>query len=230
MEDREKQILDSWRINANSWTRVIREKLISSRTLITDAAITKTVIALKPKTFLDVGCGEGWLCYELFSQGINGWGVDVTADLVEVARRSGDNRFLVSSYSDLPSRKFSDITHFSCMICNFSILGQSALEEVAEAGLRLLEDKGSIIIQTLHPLMISGEGSYENGWRETSWQGVGNEAFHPSPWYFRTIESWIEEFHVRGYRLLKLQEPCHPESKKPASIIFVFERIIRGRR
>ena len=224
MDENEKLILNSWEINAKLWTRAIRDKQIESRAIVTDAAIINAALQLNPQTFLDVGCGEGWLCHELFSQGIDGWGVDVCGNLIQAAKHSGDYRFLVCSYSDLEWQKFGNIRHFSCLICNFSILGQSALSEVAEAGLNLLENRGYLIVQTLHPLIACGEYPYQDGWRETSSQGIADELFHPAPWYFRTIESWIKEFHAWNYRLLKLQEPCHPKTNKPISIIFVFQR------
>jgi len=46
------------------------------------------------------------LCRELFSKGIDGWGVDASAELIEAARHEGDRRFLVSLYSDLTSHRF----------------------------------------------------------------------------------------------------------------------------
>ncbi|MGQ4647244.1 methyltransferase domain-containing protein [Lyngbya aestuarii] len=224
MDNNEQRLLDSWNNNAKSWTRVIRNQQIESRVLATDLAILETVIELHPKNFLDVGCGEGWLCRKLFSQGIDGWGVDASAELIEAARHEGDARFLVSLYSDLTSQKFGDIANFSCLICNFSILGQQDLAQIAEAGLHLLEVDGKIIVQTLHPIIAYGDAAYTPGWRETSWQGIADEEFQPAPWYFRTIQSWIEEFHAQNYRLLDLREPCHPATNKPISIIFVFER------
>ncbi|QKQ72997.1 methyltransferase domain-containing protein [Nostoc sp. TCL240-02] len=224
MEKNEQRILHSWAVNAKPWTRVIRDQLLESRALVTDRAVVEAVVQLEPRTFLDVGCGEGWLCRELFCRGFDGWGVDGIAELVESARCFGDVRFVVSSYSDLPSQKFGSINKFDCFICNFSLLGERALEEIAQAGKSLLEDKGKIIIQTLHPLMACGDSPYSDGWRETSWKGIQLEAFDPAPWYFRTIESWIIEFHLRNYRLVKLIEPCHPKTKKPVSIVFIFEQ------
>ncbi|MEQ9667453.1 class I SAM-dependent methyltransferase [Coleofasciculus sp. G2-EDA-02] len=224
MDENEQRLINSWNNNASSWTRVIRNQQIESRVLVTNSAILETVIELNPKTFLDVGCGEGWLCREFNSKGIEGWGVDASAELIEAAQHEGDTRFLVSLYSDLTSHRFGDTSHFSCLICNFSILGQRDLAYIASAGLCLLEEHGKIIIQTLHPTIACGDAAYVPGWRETAWQGIGDETFHPAPWYFRTIESWIEEFHARNYRLLKLREPCHPATNKLISIIFVFER------
>lgn len=180
MEENEKRILDSWQMNALLWTQAIRNKQIYSRAIATDAAIVKAISQLNPKTFLDIGCGEGWLSRQLFSLGFDGWGVDFCADLIEAARHSGDSRFVVCSYSDLASQRFSTINYFSCFICNFSILGECAVDEIAKAGHNLLEDKGKIIIQTLHPIIACGD-TYSNGWRETSWQAIADQPFHPTP-------------------------------------------------
>ncbi|MEH2067569.1 MAG: methyltransferase domain-containing protein [Nostoc sp.] len=225
MDINEQRILHSWAANAKPWTRVVRNQLLESRALVTDRAIIEAVVELEPRTFLDIGCGEGWLCRELFCRGFDGWGVDGITELIESARCLGDIRFVVSSYSDLPLQKFGSINQFDCFICNFSLLGECALGEIAQAGKSLLANKGKIIIQTLHPLIICDDSPYSDGWRETSWQGIGLESFHPAPWYFRTIESWIREFHLKNYRLLKLIEPCHPKTKKPVSILFIFERL-----
>ncbi|MEW6490943.1 MAG: hypothetical protein AB1589_00095 [Cyanobacteriota bacterium] len=73
MDENEQRLINSWNNNASSWTRVIRNQQIESRVLVTNSAILETVIELNPKTFLDVGCGEGWLCREFFSKGIEGW-------------------------------------------------------------------------------------------------------------------------------------------------------------
>lgn len=224
MDNKEQQILCSWAINADPWTRVVEQKLLDSRVLVTDNAIVKAVVELKPRTFLDIGCGEGWLCRELWKRGFDGWGVDAIAQMVETARCQGDERFVVSSYRDLPLQSFGSIKQFDCFICNFSVLGENTVFEIAQAGQSLLEPNGKIIIQTLHPHIACGELPYENGWRETSWLGIGNEEFHPAPWYFRTVSSWIEEFHRRNYRLLKLIEPIHPKTNSPASILFIFEQ------
>ncbi|MEH2434516.1 MAG: class I SAM-dependent methyltransferase [Nostoc sp.] len=224
MDENEKRILDSWQMNALLWTQAIRNKQIYSRAIATYAAIVKAVSQLNPKTFLDIGCGEGWLSRQLFSLGFDGWGVDFCADLIEAARHSGDSRFVVCLYSDLASQRFSTINYFSCFICNFSILGECALDKIAKAGDNLLEDKGKIIIQTLHPIIACGDSIYSNEWRKTSWQAIADQPFYPTPWYFRTLESWINQFHALNYRLLNLYEPCDPKTNKPISIIFIFER------
>nr|WP_292770565.1 hypothetical protein [Nostoc sp. NOS(2021)] len=87
-------------MNAKPWTRIVRDKLLESHVLVTDRAIVEAVVQLEPRTFLNIGCGKGWLCRELWCRGFNGWGVDAITNLIESARCMGDVRFIVSSYSE----------------------------------------------------------------------------------------------------------------------------------
>lgn len=43
------------------------------------------------------------------------------------------------------------------------------------------------------------------------------------PWYFRTLESWIQLLAGCGYCLRDLREPRHPESDEPLSLIIIAE-------
>ena len=87
----------------------------------------------------------------------------------------------------------------------------------------LLADKGALIIQTLHPLVAGGDESYEDGWRRGSWAGFSEEFTDPAPWYFRTLESWKSLLTDSGFCRIEMREPIHPETGKPASVIFIAE-------
>ncbi|MEH2213458.1 hypothetical protein [Nostoc sp.] len=52
MDENEKRILDSWQMNAKSWTQAIRNQQIESRAIATDAAIVKAITQLNPRTLL----------------------------------------------------------------------------------------------------------------------------------------------------------------------------------
>lgn len=215
----EEQILQSWDRNASSWVRAVREGEIASRRQVTDAAIIKAVLSRSPQTVLDVGCGEGWLSRELTTRSIHVTGIDAVAELVEEARASGGGDFHVLSYDELAAGKLS--ASVDVVACNFSLLGRKSSEGVIRAAASLLKSTGSLIVQTLHPVVACGDLPYRDGWRKGSWAGFSPDFTYPAPWYFRTLESWIALFRDCGFQLHEIREPLLPSTQKPASVIFI---------
>lgn len=220
MDDRHREaaILASWQTNAEPWISAVREAQIESRRLVTDQAMLAAIVARRPRSMLDLGCGEGWLCRALQGRGIHTWGVDATADLVTAARAAdpgGDYQCL--DYAGLiaatPGRKVDLVA------CNFSLFGAQDLEALLAALPALLERPGHLLVQTLHPHVACGDAPYADGWREGSWAGFDAAFRDPAPWYFRTLESWVALLGACGYRLEAVQEPLHPLTGRPASLL-----------
>jgi hypothetical protein len=80
-----------------------------------------------------------------------------------------------------------------------------------------------LVVQTLHPVVATGDAPYVDGWRAGSWAGFGAAFSDPAPWYFRTLASWVRLLDASGLRLRELREPVHPATGRPASAIFVAE-------
>jgi 2-polyprenyl-3-methyl-5-hydroxy-6-metoxy-1,4-benzoquinol methylase len=212
------RILESWQRNASPWTTAVRENQIESRKLVTNAAIVDAVSSRSPRSVLDLGCGEGWLVRTLSERGIRAIGVDAIPSLIEHAARAGGGEFRVASYEDIAADKL-DLT-VDVVVANFSLIGKESVEGVLKSVPALLKDGGTLIIQTLHPLVAVGALPYADGWREGSWAGFSTDFTDPAPWYFRTIDSWKELIENSGLRLIETREPQHPATTKPASIIF----------
>lgn len=215
------KIVDSWHKNAEPWTDAVRTSQIESRTLVTNAAIVETVLAREPGSVLDVGCGEGWLVRALAERGVRGVGVDVVPALIERARRAGGGDFRVASYEEIAAGAL-DVT-VDIAVANFALIGETSVAALVRAIPRLLAPGGALVIQTLHPLVATGDHPYVDGWREGSWSGFGADFTDPAPWYFRTTESWVALLAAGGFRLAALREPVHPRTGRPASAIFVAE-------
>ncbi|HEX9607519.1 MAG TPA: class I SAM-dependent methyltransferase [Gemmatimonadaceae bacterium] len=215
------RIVDSWRKNASPWTAAVRENQIASRTLVTNKAVVDAVLSRSPRTVLDIGCGEGWLVRSLSKHGIHAIGVDVVPALVEQAKKAGGGEFRVASYEDLAAGNV-DVS-VDLVVANFSLIGKESVESVIRRASSLLNPGGSLIIQTLHPVASCGDESYTDGWRTGSWAGFSEEFSDPAPWYFRTMESWEHLLADSGFRILETREPVHPETGKPASVIFIAE-------
>jgi 2-polyprenyl-3-methyl-5-hydroxy-6-metoxy-1,4-benzoquinol methylase len=218
----EEHIVASWHTNAAPWTQAVRSRAIDSRRLITDQAILEAVLARAPRSALDLGCGEGWLARALAGAGVEVLGMDVVPQFIEVAQQAGGGSFRVGSYADLVvASEQGSWQRTDIVICNFALFGDESVAALFRAVPRLLAPAGTFIVQTLHPLMACGEAPYRDGWREGSWQGFSSDFSDPAPWYFRTLQSWVQLHADSGLRLLEVREPLHPMSGRPASVIFI---------
>jgi len=216
----ESHILSSWATNAAAWTKAVRNREIESRVRATDAAAIAAVVDRKPRRVLDLGCGEGWLANALAGRGFDALGVDAIPALIERAREGGKARFEVAGYERIAESGL-DGRRFDLIVCNFALFGEESVPKLLRRLPDLLAGDGSLVIQTLHPVVATGDQPYADGWREGSWAGFSDAFTDPAPWYFRTLGSWVAMFHATGLELVELREPVDPRTNKPASVIFV---------
>jgi hypothetical protein len=146
-------------------------------------------------------------------------GIDVVPSLIEQAVAGGGGDFHLASYEDVAAGRFRIAA--DAVVCNFSLLGKESVESIVAAVPRLLTESGSLIVQTLHPMVACGSEPYRDGWRAGTWSGLGDAFTDPAPWYFRTLGSWLDLLQRSGLRLLELREPLHPITAVPASVIFI---------
>jgi len=213
----DERIVDAWSRNTDPWVAAVRGREIASRALVTDAAIVEAVRSCAPRTGVDLGCGEGWLIRALPE--VEMMGVDAIAGLVEAARVSGGGAFRVMSYEEIAAgglQLSADVA-----VCNFSLIGEEATANLLRAAPTYLRPGGTLIVQTVHPLMACGDAPYVDGWREGSWAGFSSGFQDAPPWYFRTVASWVALFVESGLRLVEMREPVHPETGKPVSLILM---------
>lgn len=213
------EIIEAWHANATPWTTAVRRGDIESRRLVTDQAIVDAIMSRSPRSVLDVGCGEGWLARALSSKGVRVIGIDVVPELIEQAQKAGGGEFCVAAYEDVVAGKLDAVVDL--VVCNFSLIGRESVDGIIAAAKSLLHPDGALLVQTLHPVMACGEQPYLDGWRPGSWAGFSTDFVRPAPWYFRTLASWVQLFEANGWHLEELREPMHPNTGKPASILFI---------
>lgn len=213
-------ILESWSRNAKPWTAAVRGGEIETRKLVTDAAIVAAVRARAPRTGLDLGCGEGWLVRALPEVAMVG--VDAIAGLADGARAAGGGEFLTMSYEEIGAGKLALAVDVA--VANFSLIGKEAVDGLFAAAPSYLRAGGTLLVQTVHPVMACGEAPYIDGWRAGSWAGFSDDFQDAPPWYFRTMSSWIALFADHGLRLAEMREPLHPRTGKPVSLILAGTR------
>jgi 2-polyprenyl-3-methyl-5-hydroxy-6-metoxy-1,4-benzoquinol methylase len=220
-------VLAAWHASATPWTTAVRSGRIESRRLVTDRAVLDAVLARRPATALDLGCGEGWLTRALAAHGVRVTGVDAVPALVDAARVLGGGDFRALSYEEVTAGALDGL-RVDAAVANFALIGGPAVDALVRHVPALLARGGVFVVQTLHPVVAAGDAPYADapyadGWRPGSWAGFGPEFTHPAPWYFRTLEGWVRLLASAGLRLAELREPVHPSTGRPASVIFVAE-------
>lgn len=218
---KENKIISCWHTNARPWIEAINSNTIQSRVEITNKNIVDTVLAINPKSVLDIGCGEGWLVRELTRHGIDTLGVDIVPSLIDQANRHQLGRYTEISYDKLSSQHLCE--HFDLAVANFSLLGDQSVEHVFQVVPELLHPHGHFVIQTLHPQTTNGDHRYADGWRDGSWEGFSDAFTDPAPWYFRTTENWQALFTKNGFRIILQKEPLNND-QQPASLLIVGQK------
>jgi 2-polyprenyl-3-methyl-5-hydroxy-6-metoxy-1,4-benzoquinol methylase len=213
----------SWTANAGVWTAAVRDGSIPSRRAATDAAIVAAcdrVLDGQPgMRALDVGCGEGWLSRELVKLGATVTGIDASDPLIEAARASGGGAdYVCASYEQLESDATAVAGPFDLIVCNFALLDDRVVPLLAALS-RRLPASGVILVQTVHPWAAVGDGPYEDGWRTEGWRTFAKAFPMPMPWYFRTTGSWLAAAREARLVVDRLEEPLHPETKQPLSLL-----------
>ena len=212
------RMLRSWERNAAAWTGAVRERRIASRRAGTDAAIVAAVLAARPRNVLDVGCGEGWLARELSTHGCRVVGIDASEALIASARNLGGGTFEAVAYADVSDRATGLGAPFDVAVCNFSLL-EADLAPVLDALRRILDTRGRLLIQTVHPWIANRDGAYADGWRTETFADFGGEFAEPMPWYFRTLASWIAIVVAAGFNIERVDEPTDAGSGRPLSLL-----------
>ncbi|HEN8798771.1 class I SAM-dependent methyltransferase [Pseudomonas sp. CM25] len=222
MPNSDNALLDSWQHNAKAWIDAVRSGAIESRRQVTDQAILLAILGRMPARVLDLGCGEGWLLRALDDRGIEAVGVDGDRTLVDAARAAGSAEVHLASYAQLADGQAFVGKDYDLICANFALLQQDIIPLLA-ALKGLLRPGAALVIQTLHPWSVAG-GDYQDGWREESFAGFAG-AWQVMPWYFRTLASWLTALDMAGLRLVSLQEPQHPQSAVPQSLLMVAEHL-----
>jgi 2-polyprenyl-3-methyl-5-hydroxy-6-metoxy-1,4-benzoquinol methylase len=218
--DKEEHIIRSWQANAASWIDVVQSGEIESRKLITNKAIIELVVAAKPDSVLDIGCGEGWLVKQLHDHGIRVSGVDIVPGFIEKAREKVPGEFLVASYEDVASKAVSFSSLFDAIVINFALIGKESTEHLLCSLPGYLNKNGKLFIQTLHPWVRKEMGDYTSGWKPGSWEGLPGQFTMPYQWYFRTLEDWMQLLNDSGFYQVHITETKHPVSGRLSSVIF----------
>jgi 2-polyprenyl-3-methyl-5-hydroxy-6-metoxy-1,4-benzoquinol methylase len=217
---KEKNIINSWHVNAQNWIELIGNNGIESRKIATNEAIVNAVCKHNPQTVFDLGCGEGWLAAILNARGIQTDGCDVVPALVASVSQKVSGNFFVASYEDIAAGKIKLPQQYDCIVINFALIGKESTEKLLAALPSYLKPNGRLLIQTLHPYTRKEMNDYISGWKQGSWDGLGDAFTKPYEWYFRTLEDWQLLLQQSGFKFITATNIQHPQQDRLLSIIF----------
>ena len=69
-----------------------------------------------------------------------------------------------------------------------------------------------------------GDGPYADGWRVERFDAFDEPFPSPMPWFARTLASWVAELTSAGLALVAVEEPVHPETGRPLSLLLCCAR------
>src|SRR5688500_2892098 len=216
--DNDAEIIASWVANAGAWTRAVRGSLIPSRVAGTDAAILEAVRRHRPRSVADVGCGEGWLTRAMAGEGYDVCGIDGSEPLIAMARGLGGPQYLFLPYEGIIAEPRRAGGPYDVSVLNFALFTERVAPLLSALATRL-EPNGAILIQTLHPWASSDPTGYVDGWRVATFSDFGVPFPEPMPWYYRTLSTWMSEIAGGGLAVEGIEEPRHPETGSPLSMI-----------
>ncbi|MDN5213510.1 class I SAM-dependent methyltransferase [Fulvivirgaceae bacterium BMA12] len=218
------QVINSWDINAKEWINLIENEGILSRK-VTNPAILDTIVKYSPDKILDFGCGEGWLTRSLAAKGFKAYGADAIAALVSYAQEKGSEKYFQLSYQEVISGVAIPFAPFDAMVFNFCLYEKEETVALLNQVRASLRKHGLVFIQTLHPFAMVKSGlPYKSTWMDDAWKGLKGGFKAPHRWYFRTFESWLEDFKASGLQLLSMVEPMPTDDLLPTSVIFVLNK------
>ncbi|MDF1820169.1 MAG: methyltransferase domain-containing protein [Alcanivoracaceae bacterium] len=215
MAEQDADVIESWRANARAWIRALDEKAIASRERVTNAAIVDAVLACKPESVMDLGCGEGWLARALSAHGIAVHGFDAVEPLVDRARALGGGFFYPFSFADFVAGRVH--LQADVLVFNFSLLDQHSVEALMPVLPRRLKPGGTLLIQTLHPAQVPQ--AQAGTWQREDWQGMTTAFAEPAPWFFRSPDQWQALLHDSGFADVALETVRDGASDAVASLL-----------
>ena len=104
------------------------------------------------RTHLDLGCGPGVLCDYFYHHHIKTTGVDISPDMIKLAREKNNKiNFVVVDIIDYQSKKKYDLITMTCDVVNH-ILDDKDLEKVFSNSYSMLNADGYLIFDIYHNL------------------------------------------------------------------------------
>ncbi len=218
----EQKLRTQWDRHAQDWLR--QDQTV--RTAMLDSWMLEALGDVAGRRVLDIGCGEGRFCRVLAGLGADVTGIDLTAALVERARRlaSAGETYLVGNAEDLAGL---DDESFDLAVSYIVLVDIHDYRRSIRAAWRVLRPGGRFVVCNVHPMRTA----LPNGWVKQGDRKLfyavddyTNEGPRAFEWWgesfinmHRMLTSYIAAFLDAGFVLEALLEPTPSDAQLAAN-------------
>ncbi|HEV3113777.1 MAG TPA: class I SAM-dependent methyltransferase [Candidatus Binataceae bacterium] len=227
----EREVAEHCNHNADSWSQRVRAGMDLYREFYNNPAFLAFIGDLRGRVVLDVGCGEGYNTRVLARQGASMTGADLSARMIDLARREEQReplgiRYEVASFTDLSL--FADAS-FDVAVSFMALMDGPDFPGAARELRRLLRPGGELWFSILHPCFMTkgftwlhDQEGREIGLRvgryfdDAPWVEHWNFSMAPDageaepfsvPRFDRTLSDYVNGLIEAGFFLHRIHEP-----------------------
>lgn len=233
--------LKTWDDGALEYLEIASEEKDAYKKYVDTPQFISLLGDIKGKKILDIGCGDGTLCSRLQKVGAMVTGLDGSEQMISVAKKlHQDCDFVVS---DLISDNFNLDSQFDMITSKMMLMNIKSIKKLSLNMYKILVTNGFFVIDIVHPSyppisrLIKNKSRYEElDYHEEKLGSIefGGKKF---AYYYRPLETYINEIQNSGFQLTKISEP-HPsrdltekypelraKQKLPVSIHMLFKKL-----
>ena len=194
----------------------------ADRPLLDDPVMIELMGDVAGRRVCDLACGEGRGARWLAAQGARVVALDVSADLLALARRRerDEHRGIAYVRADAQGADALAAETFDAVMCNMALMDVPALEPTVRGAARMLRPGGRLVLSVTHPcfkaprageLVDHADGSWRRTvggyFQEGRWERPGRDgAWLPRVAYHRTISTYVNALADAGLVLERLRE------------------------
>ncbi len=177
---------------------------------------------IRGQRICDLACGQGYLARRLAQQGAQVIGVDLSGELIKLARHYEAVQPLDIQYAIDDATTLSTLADQSVdgVICNLALMDIPDLAATYQSVWRILRPKGWFLFSITHPCFSAPHADWQTGddgtvsrtihtyfpqlfWRSTNPHGVRGQVGA----YHRTLSTYVNTLCQSGFHLVQLIEP-----------------------
>lgn len=218
-----------WKDIAKEYDQNVGEKGDIRHELIVNPFVFQLMGNLKSKKVLDAGCGNGYLTRKMAKSAKQVIGVDITEELIEIAKNKDNPQNVEFIQANLESLPFVD-GYFDSILSNLVLVDIERLDKVIHELGRVIRRSGDLVVSILHPCFENPPRTYSifdnNGGRigrvvqryfDTGLvidknSKMSNGQFYQH--YHHKISDYLNSLVISGFSLEEMIEPNGVEINK----------------